>query len=175
MSGGVEIVVDQPMGARMQRQIAGLAAFAGHLEMRHAFPRVPEILHLELAQLLAPQRVEEQRGENGAVALALDRVVLRRIEQLARLVVAERRRLAFAALGPRPLDALDRVMGDGVLVAEIFEQRRERREAVPDGAAAKLAPRQVVAPGDDMGARHGAKFLRPRMPVKRMKSRTAFS
>jgi hypothetical protein len=36
-------------------------------------------------------------------------------------VVAERRRLAFAALGLGPLDAFDRVMGDGVLVAEIFE------------------------------------------------------
>ena len=91
MSGGVEVVVDKPVGAGMQRQVARLAAFTGHLEMRHAFARVPEILHLELAQLLAPQRVEQQRGENGAIALALDRVVLRRIEQLARLVIAERR------------------------------------------------------------------------------------
>ena len=129
--------------------------------MRHAFPRVPEIPHLELAQLLAPQRVEQQRGENGAVALALDRVVRRCLEQLARLVIAERRRLAFAAFRPRPLDAFDRVMGDGVLLAEIFEQRGERRQPVPDGAAAKPALRQVVAPGDDVRARHGAKLLRP--------------
>ena len=102
-----------------------------------------------------------KRGENGAIALALDRVVLRRIEELARLVIAERRRLAFAALGLRPLDAFDRIMGDGVLVAQILEQRRQRREPVPDRAAAKPAPRQVVAPGDDVGARHRAKFLRP--------------
>jgi hypothetical protein len=33
----------------MQRQVARLAAFAGHLEMRHAFPRVPKIPDLELA------------------------------------------------------------------------------------------------------------------------------
>ena len=153
--------MDERVGAGMQRQIPRLAAFAGHLEMRHAFARVPEILDLELAQLLAPQRVEQQRGQDGAVALALDRVVLRRVEQLARLVIAERRRLAFAAFRLRPLDAFDRVVGDGVLLAEIFEQRGERREPVPDRAAAKPAPRQLVAPGDDVRARHGAKFLRP--------------
>ena len=38
----LEIIVDQPVGPRMQRQIARLAAFAGHLEMRHAFARVPK-------------------------------------------------------------------------------------------------------------------------------------
>ena len=68
MTGGVEIVVDQSVGPRMQRQVARLAAFAGHFEMRHAFARVAEILHLELAQLLAAQRVEQQGGENGAIA-----------------------------------------------------------------------------------------------------------
>jgi hypothetical protein len=56
------------MGARMQRRMARLAALAGDLEMRHAFARVPEILHLQLAQLLAPQRVEQQRRQDGAVA-----------------------------------------------------------------------------------------------------------
>ena len=94
--------------------------------------------------------------------LLLMRVVLRRVEQLARLMIAERRRLAFAAFRLRPLDAFDRVMRDGVLLAQIFEQRGERREPVPDRAAAKPAPHQLVAPGDDVRARHGAKFLRPR-------------
>jgi hypothetical protein len=84
----------------------------------------------------------------------------RRLEELAGLVIVERRRLAFAALHLRPLDALDRIMGDSVLVTEIFEQRGERGQPVPDGAAAKSALRQVVAPGDDVGARDGAKFLR---------------
>ena len=86
----------------------------------------------------------------------------RRVEQLARLVIAERRRLAFAAFRLRPLDAFDRVMGDGVLLAEIFEQRGQRREPVADRAAAKPAPHQIVAPGDDVRARHRAKFFRPR-------------
>ena len=62
----------------------------------------------------------------------------------------------------RPLDAFDRVVGDGVLLAEILEQRRQRREAMADrGAARCLAPREVVAPGDDMRPGHGAEFLRP--------------
>ena len=87
--GGIEAIVDKPVGPRMQRQVAGLSAFAGHLEMRHAFPRVAEILHLQLAQLLAPQRVEQEGGENGAVALALDCVVRRRVQQLARLMIAK--------------------------------------------------------------------------------------
>ena len=166
-------------GAGMQRQIPRLAAFAGHLEMRHAFARVLRVLHLELAQLLAPQRVEQQRREDGAVALALDGVGLRRGQQLARLVIAERRRLAFAAFRLRPLHAFDRVVGDGVALAEIFEQRGQRREPVADRAAAAGragSAHQVVAPGDDMRARHRREIPpAAAMPVKRMKSAIAFS
>ena len=103
--GGVEVVVDQSMRARIQRQIARLAAFAGDFQMRHAFARVPEILHPQLAQFLAPQRMEQQGRQNRAVAPALDGVLAGRCEQVARLVVADRRRLAFAAFGLRPLDA----------------------------------------------------------------------
>ena len=60
MADGVEVIVDQSVGPRMQRQVARLAAFAGHFEMRHAFARVPKIPDLELAQLLAPQRVNNR-------------------------------------------------------------------------------------------------------------------
>jgi hypothetical protein len=95
--------------------------------------------------------VKQQRREDGAVALTPDGVLLRRFEQFARLVVADRRRLAFAALRARPFDAFDRVVGDGVLVAEIFEQRGERGQPAPDRAAAKPALRQRVAPGDKCG------------------------
>ena len=88
-------------------------------------------------------------------------VVLRGLEELARLVIGDRRRLAFAAFRFRPLNAFHRIMGDGVLIAEIFEQRRQRREPVPDRAAAEAALRQLVAPGDDVRARDDPKFLRP--------------
>src|SRR4051794_32973382 len=145
----------------MQRHITGLATFAGHFEMRHAFARVPEVPNLELAQFLAAQRMEKQRRENGAVALAANAVVGWRIEQLARLMIAKSRCLAFAAFRLRPLDAFDWVMRDGVLLTEIFEQRGNRREPVPYSAAAEAAPHQVVAPGDDVRARDDPKFLRP--------------
>ena len=143
--------------------------------MRHAFARVPEILDLQLAQLLAPQRVEQQRRQNGAVALALDRVVLGRGQQLARLVIADRRRLAFAAFRLRPLDAFDRVVGDGVLLAEIFEQRGERRQPVPDRAPP--SPRRPSSSRQAMRcARVTVRNSSGRtMPAKRMKSFTAFS
>src|SRR3954462_14029462 len=128
--------------------------------MRHAFADMAEVLHLQLAQFFAAQRMEQQRRENGAVALAANAVVGWRVEQLARLMIAKSRCLAFAAFRLWPLDAFDRVMRDGVLLAQIFEQRCNRREPVPDRAAAKLAPHQVVAPGDDVRARDDAKFLR---------------
>jgi hypothetical protein len=85
--------------------------------MRHAFARMLGVLDLELAQFLAAQRVEQQRGQDGAVALALDGFLLRRRKQLARLVIA--------AFSLRPFDTFDRVVGDGVLLVEIFEQRGE--------------------------------------------------
>jgi hypothetical protein len=44
------------------------------------------------------------------------------LEQLARLVISDRRRLAFAALGFRALNAFHRIMDDGILIAEIFKQ-----------------------------------------------------
>ena len=70
----------------------------------------------ELAQFFAPRRVEQQRRENGAVAPALDGLRVGHCEQVARLMIADRRRLAFTAFGLRPLDALDRIVGDGVLL-----------------------------------------------------------
>jgi hypothetical protein len=161
MACGIEVVADQRIRPGMQRQIPCLATFAGNPEMRHAFPRVPEIPDLELAQFLPPQCVEQQRGQDGPVALALQRVRLRRGQQRACLVIAERPRLAFAAVRLRPLDAFNRVVGDGIFLAETVEQRRERGEPVPDRAAAKPAVRQLVAPDDDVGAGHGAEFLRP--------------
>ena len=71
MASGDEIFVNERMGAGMQRQLAPLAGFAAHAEMRHAFARVPKILDLELAQFLAPQGMEKQRRKNGAVKLPM--------------------------------------------------------------------------------------------------------
>src|SRR5262245_28691678 len=76
-------------------------------------------------------------------------------------MIAERRCLAFAALAPWSLSALDRIVGDGVFVGKIFEQRRERRQAMADRAAFELTTGKVVAPSDNMRPGHNAKFLRP--------------
>ena len=76
MAGSLNIIVNERMGAGMQRQIAPLAAFAGHVEMRHAFARVPEIFDLQFAELFAPQRVKQQRRKKGPVALVARAVVL---------------------------------------------------------------------------------------------------
>ena len=60
------------------------------------------------------------------VALALERVGLGRNQELARLMIAERWRFACAAFRLRALNTFDRVMGDGILLAQIFEQRGKR-------------------------------------------------
>jgi hypothetical protein len=135
VSGGLEVLVDQGIGARVQGKVARLLAFAGDFQVRHAPARMSEIPNLELAQLRPPQRVIEERRQDRAIPLVLDGVLTGRAEQFAGLMVAERRRFALTALSPRPLDALDGVMGDGVLLAEVFEKRRERRQAMPDSRA----------------------------------------
>ncbi|MGA8757749.1 MAG: hypothetical protein WB611_15705 [Stellaceae bacterium] len=50
------------------------------------------------------------------------------------------------------LDALYRIMRDGVPLGEILEQRGQCHEPVADRAAVELAPSEIVAPGDDMRA-----------------------
>ena len=124
------------------------------------------VLHRELAQFLAPERVKQQRRENGAITLALERVGLGRGEQLARLMIAKRGRFTVTAFRLRPLHTLDHVMRNGVAFAEIVEQRGQRRETVTDGritprlTASGQARPQIVAPGDDMRARHRPKLFR---------------
>src|SRR5215213_6004991 len=112
---------------------------------------MPEIPDFELAELLAPQRVIEKRRQDGPITLVLEAVAPRRREQFTGLVVTKRRRFAFATLASWPLDALDRVMGDSVLLAQVFEQGGERRQAMPDGTAAELSTSEISAPSDDVG------------------------
>jgi hypothetical protein len=80
----------------------------------------------------------------------------RRLEQPARLGIAQSRRAAFIAIGHGALDAVDRIAGDGVVLAEIIEQGGERRELAADAGVGELAFLEVLAPGDDVGAGDGA-------------------
>ena len=63
-----------------------------------------------------------ERRSDVLMRLALDGVGLRCCEQVARLMIADGRGLAFAAFDLRPFDTFDGVMGDGVFLAQIFEQ-----------------------------------------------------
>ena len=72
-------------------------------------------------------------------------------------MIAERRRLALAALTPWSLSALDRIVADGVFVGKAFEQRGARRQAVADRATFELSTGKVVAPSDDMRPSHNDK------------------
>ena len=62
-------------------------------------------------------------GDDDARIRPIEGFLLGRRQKLARLVIADCRRGAFAALGFGPLDAFNRVVRDSVLVAEIFKER----------------------------------------------------
>src|SRR5262249_7999192 len=123
VAGCIEIVVNESIGARMEREISRLLALAGDPQMRDAAARLVKILDLKLAEFVAAQRVKQQRRQDSAIALLLQGCLAGSGQQLACFVVAQCRRLAFAAVGLRPLDALDRIVADGVLIAKIFEKR----------------------------------------------------
>jgi hypothetical protein len=128
--------MDQGICARVQGKVARLLALAEDPKVRHAAARMVKIPNLELAQLVTPERVVEKRRQDRAIALVLEALARRRGKELSCLVVPKRRRFALTAFRPRPLDPFDRVMGDGVLLAEVFEKGGERRQAMPDGRAA---------------------------------------
>ncbi len=103
----------------MRRQVAQLAALALHRQVRHAPALLAEILHQQFGQFLPAQRVVQQHRRHHPVALAFEDVGGRRIEEQPRLRVTQLPRLAFAGLGLRALDALDRVVRDRVGLAQV--------------------------------------------------------
>ena len=119
MAAGGQVFGHQAQRVRVRGQVAQLAALALHAQMRNALPFLAKIQNPQLGQLLAAQRVVQQHRQNGPVAFSFQCVVWRRVEQRARLRVAERRRPAFAGFDLRALDAPDRVVGDGVGLAQV--------------------------------------------------------
>jgi hypothetical protein len=57
------------------------------------------------------------------------------------------------------LDAIDRIAGNGVVLAEVIEQGGERRELAADAGVGKPAALQVLSPGDHVSA--GDRFQPP--------------
>jgi hypothetical protein len=90
------------------------------------------ILHAQITKLLAADTVIKKRGQDRAIAHALQRIFGWRFQQRSRLRIAERRRAAFVAVGQGPLNAIDRIAGDGISFAQVIEQRRQRGGFSPD-------------------------------------------
>ncbi len=66
------------------------------------------------------------------ISIAVNLVLTRRSQELARLVIPEGRRLSFIRIDHRALHSLDRVVGHGVAITQVLEQGRQGRQAVPD-------------------------------------------
>ena len=60
-----------------------------------------------------------------------------------------------------PLDAVDGIASNSITLAEIIEQGGERRELAADGGISQAASLKLLAPGNDMHARHSAEFSMP--------------
>jgi hypothetical protein len=107
----------------------------------------------ERPRITPHQAIDAVRGDR--VLHSAGAVVADRPEQRAGSPASCLRRF-----GPRPLDAFDRVVGDGVLLTEIFEQRGQRSQPVPDRRAAEPTPAQ--RPG---GYPFGQQYARTRARV----------
>ena len=137
MAGRGEPGIDTLEGCGCGRHIADLAALAVHPEVEYALARL-QVADPQCRELGAAQPVIAHGGEDGAVTQPLQRV------------------------GRRPLDAAHRVVGDGVLFAEIIIERGQGRELAAHGGAGERPAFQRLPPGDDMRPgdlaqfRHGA-------------------
>ena len=132
-SGRSDPGIDALEGGDRRRHIADLVALAVHAEVEDALAQM-QVAGLEPRELGAAQPVIEHGGEDSAVAQPLQRV------------------------GRRPLNAARRVVGDGVLFAEIVIERGQRRELAAHDGAGEGPGFQRAAPGDDMGPGDLAQF-----------------
>ena len=160
-----QIRLDQALRERMEWYEADLIAFAEDPKVGDAFPEL-DVAHGEPAKLLAADPVIEERCEDGSIPLAFERVLGRRREQCAGLVIRERRRHAFARARARPLHAVYRVVGDRVAFAQEIEQRGQGRELAADGRGRELARLEVLAVGDHVCPSYGPQLLGRRDPQK---------
>jgi hypothetical protein len=72
--------------------------------------------------------------------------------------------IGFVAVRSRAVDAVCRIDGECIVLTEIVEERRQRRQLTANIGGRQLARLQMRAPGNDVGARHAAqlrRFLKP--------------
>ena len=153
VSGGIEVVLDEAKGPRVDGRVAELPALSMHGEC-HDAPALDKVLHLEGAEFRSAQAVVEKDGEDGSVAFPLEGRRVRSVEELAGLVVGNRRGLAFVGPFGGPLHAVDRVDGDGVLLAEVIEEVGERGELPANRRRGEGLLFEGFPPGDDVGSIH---------------------
>jgi hypothetical protein len=82
--------MDEPLGLRRHRNKAHLLALAINPKMHDAFSPLI-ITHSELAELLAPDAVKEECGEDRAVPHTFQRPRRRGLQERPSLLIAERR------------------------------------------------------------------------------------
>jgi hypothetical protein len=112
--------MNEPLRLRGHGDEAYLVALALNAHMHDAVSLLI-VTHAQFTEFLAPDTVKKLGGKNRAVPNPFKRVRRRRLEQFARLRIAERRRRAFVVVRLRPLHALDRIMRDGVSLTEILK------------------------------------------------------
>ena len=154
MATGRQVLGHQTQRVRVRRQEAQLAALALHAQVGNAPALLGEVLDAQPGEFLAAQRVKQQHGQDGAVALALERAGRRPIQQRARLRVTQRRGFPFECVDGRAPDAPDRAVQHGVALAQVVIKGSERGQLAPDARAGEVLFFQLGAPGQDVGARH---------------------
>jgi hypothetical protein len=122
VAGECEVFFDQALGGHVHRHKPYFVALALDAEVHHAVAAL-DILHPQSAELLTAEAVIQQNGEDGAVAHTFKSVSRWRLQQPARLHIAQGRCTAFIAVGHGAFDAVDRIAGDGV-VAEVGRGER---------------------------------------------------
>jgi hypothetical protein len=82
-----------------------------------------EIPNGEFAEFLTAEGMVEQGGQDGPISNAFQRLLGRGDEQLAGLMLGKCRRFPLVCFGAGAFYTFDRIMGNGVLVAEVLKQR----------------------------------------------------
>jgi hypothetical protein len=95
VAGERQVFLDQPLRQDLDGYEPDLAALALDPKMQHSLTAL-HVLYAQSAELLAADAVVEQGGENGTIANTLEGIGRRRVEQLAGLSVAERRRARWS-------------------------------------------------------------------------------
>jgi len=117
-----QIFLNQPPRHRVHRDESDLVALPLDAEVHHALAALYIADAKREQKLFAPDAVIEQGGQYRAVPYALQRIGGRGLQQPPRLRIAEGRRAACVAVGHRALDAVHRIAGDGVVLAQVIEQ-----------------------------------------------------